>query len=323
MNLLRLCVLALAVMAGCASSARTLRWTIQLAHPDLFSRTELVVARVLVGGCSGSVVVHEVRIPRRTPMMTPPAPLLGPGVYGLQGFALDADCGWVASDCQEVRLPMDGTTALVLRENMSPPMCPSTLCSSGGCFPGLDSGALDAGPLDASSHDVGPVDAPPRDSGPRDATAIDAAVCTATTPSVTGASAATGFLGSVTATGNTITVTEYGGASPASITLAGGVTASGAATPVCPMTDAGFCFPVLSGVFGSGSTITFIDNMGVMHPITLVGATASGSFTMAEHGGSLSATVTTSGNRITFSTWVFEGVPMTGDIVLSPTEVCR
>jgi hypothetical protein len=143
-------------------------------------------------------------------------------------------------------------------------------------------------------------------------------VC-ATTPTISGASSASGFLSAVIASGSTITIRDTSGAM-ATLTLSPGVTASGSAIPECP--DSGSCFAYFASVSAAGETITFVDGMGVSYPITLEGATASGSFTMAEHGGVLSATIATSGSRITFSTWVLT-TPVMGDIVLAPAEICR
>ncbi len=167
------------VRAGCAPGPRRMRWSIEFASPALRDRTELVVARVRAGSCEGGVI-HEVRQARGTMGSTASA-VLGPGSYGLEAFALDEDCAWVASDCRAVGLPSDVETTLVLGDGSFAPDCPPSLCGARRCAP-IDGGSdasFDAGPRDAAgdASDAPELDAP--DAG------SDAARCAPTTPTVT------------------------------------------------------------------------------------------------------------------------------------------
>lgn len=332
---------------SCTSAPQTLRWSIELATPALLARTESVVARVLVGGCSGTTAVYDERI-RSTDTMTLAPPLLAPGRYGLEAFALDDACALVAADCREVMLPTGGEVTLVLNDAPDAPTCPRDVCTAAGCSAidagardagagedagqtdagdgGARDGGADAGPRDAGPGDAGLTDAGRRDggmrdggtdSGPRDG-GTDAAVCTTTAPRVTGSFTSSPWFSRVDATGGTIRFSTSGGAM-GSLTLTGGVTATGSivASELCTMT----CTPLsFRGVTAADHTLTFRDWRDVESRITLVGATATGGLELTGSDGYL-VSVTASGSMITFANGATP--PITGTIVLTPETTCE
>ena len=100
-------------------------------------------------------------------------------------------------------------------------------------------------------------------------------MCTTTAPTASGSfntgkcgKACVGYLHSISASGTTLVITDtlFGSST---ITLAGGVTASGSFVPAETFTP-------IRMVMVSGSTMTFMDSTGASGSITFSGATLSG-----------------------------------------------
>lgn len=110
------------------------RWTFRFSSPETAARASLVRARIVEGGCDGSVTLHDVELvgdmaPERMP------PLLDGGRYGFAGEALDDACVVVASACVEVDLPRSAEIVVELSDGPGTVLCPAGTCNAGRCDP--------------------------------------------------------------------------------------------------------------------------------------------------------------------------------------------
>lgn len=174
------CLVAL-VVSACSPGSRDLRWEIAFADATLATRAEVVVGRILAGGCASGTVVYEDEAGRdETPSM--PSSLEA-GRYGFEGLARDGECVEFARGCVEIDLPADEDDLVLVRLSASieSRACSASQCASGRCGgadAGLDAGAdggpRDGGAMDAGSVDGGPMDGGPMDGGPMDGGRMDA-----------------------------------------------------------------------------------------------------------------------------------------------------
>jgi hypothetical protein len=157
--------------AGCQADGFGLDWQYRFADDAQRSASQYVVAQILEGGCSSVRPIFIVGFPRDEPSPMD-APQLGPGRWGFEVVARNADCTRVARGCVDVDLP-DGDRASVVVDLASVtgavPECPASQCSGGDCME-FDAGLQDTGtPVeDTGTPDtMGPdTTVPPSDSGP-------------------------------------------------------------------------------------------------------------------------------------------------------------
>jgi len=163
--------------AACTSQPRRLDWRISAPDPDLRSRIVSVRARILEGGCEGTIVRHETAFrvtggDDGSGIDVERPPTLGPGEYSFTAVGLDASCTRVAHGCITERLPFGdgrGDITVTLSSAAEVAACHPRRCHEGLCTEG-DAGQLDAGPMDGGVRDdAAPGDAGPAEGGPGDA----------------------------------------------------------------------------------------------------------------------------------------------------------
>lgn len=166
-------------LAGCGGDPHALDWGFQFAEPALRARATVIEARILSGGCTGTVVfTTEIPVTGAMSVATARPGELAAGRYGLSGSARDSACSIIAEGCLEVQLPAAADTRQIvtLTGATERPACDPGVCSNGSCAgagadggPGLDSGAVDAGLAVSDAGLPPPTDAgppPPVDAGP-------------------------------------------------------------------------------------------------------------------------------------------------------------
>jgi hypothetical protein len=151
-------LLAVAGCSGCEADTLEIPWTYRFRDPALRATTVALTARVLRGGCGDEYPLQyrEVFGLGETP---PLPPRIGPGRWGFEVVATNAECAIVASGCTSTELPPDGDATRILVTvdvGSGAPACSADECIDGSCSPVED---MDAGP-------------PPFDAGP-DATRAD------------------------------------------------------------------------------------------------------------------------------------------------------
>src|SRR5690349_14858497 len=90
--------------AGCADP-RAGEWVVRFEDPSLRPRARIVEARILEGGCDGTIEFYRASIDvGGAGAMRPP--VLEEGRYGLAARARDGECAWFADGCLDVMLPL-------------------------------------------------------------------------------------------------------------------------------------------------------------------------------------------------------------------------
>lgn len=155
--------LPLAVLACCASLAACstdphgLSWGVRFATPADEARAVLVEARILRGGCDGTVVyAADLEIGAAVTAMAPGE--LEKGRYGFAARARDASCVWFAEECVEDDLPQEVATPIIVLLAAGPEMaaCAPALCVDGRCEGEVrDGGTPDGGTPDGGRRDGG------------------------------------------------------------------------------------------------------------------------------------------------------------------------
>jgi hypothetical protein len=106
-------LLAVAGCSGCEADTLEIPWTYRFRDPALRATTVALTARVLRGGCGDEYPLQyrEVFGLGETP---PLPPRIGPGRWGFEVVATNAECAIVASGCTSTELPPDGDATRIL-----------------------------------------------------------------------------------------------------------------------------------------------------------------------------------------------------------------
>ena len=163
----RFAMLAVVLVAcGDDADALRLRWEGVFDPPELALRAARVEARILEGGCEGTIEVYRATLSRGAASAA--VPELPPGTYGFELRARDTSCTWFAGGCEARTLPRDSGTVLVTLTPI-PEELACTACLGGECIlpdsgPRPDDGGpgTDA-PIDGGGFDAGP---PPAEAPP-------------------------------------------------------------------------------------------------------------------------------------------------------------
>ena len=164
--------LSLGVLTALSGCRGDLTWRILFRDAADRDAARRVHARVHEGGCDGAVV-FETEISREDPGI--PARPLPDGTYGVEAFAVDANCQVIARACVLQTMPTTSSLVVTLEPVTPTALCAPAMCSEGVCGAVSDAGvdATDARNTSDADAAVG-VDAFAQDAALDAAFALDA-----------------------------------------------------------------------------------------------------------------------------------------------------